>query len=252
MSTRFTIYCHTNKVNGKRYVGQTLCSMEKRWGEHVSSSKASKGGSRVLAKAIRKYGADAFDHRVLEVVSTQEAADLAESLWIEKLICRVPSGYNLKSGGGGRWRHHEETIQRIRDALAKVKPIRSKKIRASWAAMNPKSRADRVCKMRSSGTKSDDVRAIKSSAWQTAQARKRTPEQRRDIVLKSWAVRRARYGELGHTKLPGEIGDTSRKTWAGKTFEALVEHGQKIREGHRRSHEAKNSRMVRINLLRTE
>jgi hypothetical protein len=48
MTCRFTIYCHTNKVNGKRYVGQTVCSMEKRWSEHVTHSKAGSG--------CRKYG----------------------------------------------------------------------------------------------------------------------------------------------------------------------------------------------------
>jgi len=30
-TTRLTFYCHTDEVNGKRYVGQTVDTMERRW-----------------------------------------------------------------------------------------------------------------------------------------------------------------------------------------------------------------------------
>jgi group I intron endonuclease len=132
MTCRFTIYCHTNRVNGKRYVGQTVYSMEKRWTDHVSAAKSSKCGSPVFKRAILKHGPDAFDHEVLEVVWTQEEADAAESKWIEQLTCRVPHGYNLKSGGGGNGRVHDDTKRLI-----------GKASRTWWQKMTPEERSAR-------------------------------------------------------------------------------------------------------------
>ena len=54
-----TLYCHTNRVNGKCYVGQTVDTMDERWREHLSAAKANRG-SPALGAAIRKYGADVF------------------------------------------------------------------------------------------------------------------------------------------------------------------------------------------------
>jgi group I intron endonuclease len=232
-ASRFTIYCHTNRVNGKRYVGQTVYSMEKRWSEHVSRTKNGLRGCTVFQRAIAKHGADTFDHEVLETVDSQTACDLAELKWIDRFQSRAPNGYNLKSGGNGG-RQHEETVRSIK---------------ASWANMTLSQKSARVRKMRSNSVKSDASRSEKTTAWQTEQAKRRTSKQRREIVLKSWVTRRATYGDRGHSKRHGEIGNTSRKTWAKKTPEALADHGQKIREGHRRGRDQKNSRLVRINLL---
>lgn len=206
--------------------------------DHVNAAKSGYG-CRVLARAILKYGADAFDHQVLEVVSTQEAANTAESRWITQLICQVPNGYNLKSGGGAQGRHHAETIQRTRAAVSEI-----------WANMPTDQKTARMRKVRLSGAKSDASRSDKTRAWQIAQAKKRTPEQRREIVLKAWVARRAKYGSVGCAKTREDGGAAARKTWAGRTVEARVEHGRKIQEGMRRSRETKNSRMMQINLLR--
>lgn len=50
------IYVITNKVNGKKYVGQTTKPIEKRFQQHMNpSSKCT-----LLAKAVQKYGKDSF------------------------------------------------------------------------------------------------------------------------------------------------------------------------------------------------
>jgi hypothetical protein len=51
MNARFTFYCHTNRVNGKRYVGQTVDTMEGRWKEHVSAARQNRG-ARIFGAAI--------------------------------------------------------------------------------------------------------------------------------------------------------------------------------------------------------
>ncbi len=95
---RFVIYCHTNKVNGKKYVGQTRSTMALRWSGHVHAALKRKD-QNYFCNAIRKHGVDAFVHEVLDVVMTEAGADLAEALWIVQKQSRAPAGYNLSSGG---------------------------------------------------------------------------------------------------------------------------------------------------------
>lgn len=100
----WTIYCHIHTDSGRRYVGLTRLTMMRRWNSHVHSSNSSKGGKRMVtshfANAIRKYGKDAFEHKVLETCDTLEAANAAEQRWIEELGTRDPEkGFNLAKGG---------------------------------------------------------------------------------------------------------------------------------------------------------
>jgi group I intron endonuclease len=129
---RFTIYCHTCVVNGKKYVGQTVTTMEARWKQHARSGKKS---CRAFYNAIRKHGPSAFRHEIIDVVTTQSGADIAEARWIEHYGCRVPFGYNLNAGGGTSPKH-EESNRRT-----------SESVRAAWARATPEERADRARKM---------------------------------------------------------------------------------------------------------
>lgn len=65
------IYKITNKVNGKAYVGKTTDTVQVRWGEHLKDSKRKRCANRPLYRAIGKYGADAFKHR-LETITHVE------------------------------------------------------------------------------------------------------------------------------------------------------------------------------------
>lgn len=78
----FTVYLHTNTVNGKRYVGITSRPMMKRWNSHLSASKKS---DLFFHKAIRKYGPNPWLHESLEVVDTEGEASDAEQWWIGTL-----------------------------------------------------------------------------------------------------------------------------------------------------------------------
>lgn len=132
---KFTIYCHTNKVNGKPYVGQTVDSMEGRWKEHLSAAKKNRG-SRIFGHAIRKYGPDAFGHEVLDVVDTQAEADLAEVKWIGLKKSRSPHGYNLALGGGGPGYHHEDSKALIAESSKRRILEMSFEQRAAFFAKN--------------------------------------------------------------------------------------------------------------------
>lgn len=90
------IYCVTNQVSGKQYVGLTTKSVESRWETHIRDSKSS---NTVLGKALRKYGSEAFTVVAIDIAETEEQLSHKEKFWIAELNTIVPNGYNLKEGG---------------------------------------------------------------------------------------------------------------------------------------------------------
>ncbi len=99
MST-YTVYCHTHVETGRRYVGLTKNTMMHRWNQHCAQAKHSKGGRWHFPNAIRKYGKEAFSHRVLEVCHSIEEANEAEEDWIQSFTTRDPDfGFNIARGG---------------------------------------------------------------------------------------------------------------------------------------------------------
>lgn len=97
----WTIYCHVHVETGRRYVGLTARTWQRRWSQHVSqSARLAKKGWSHFANAIRKYGKDSFSHEILEVCDTLEAANAAEERWIREYDTMNPAkGFNLMRGG---------------------------------------------------------------------------------------------------------------------------------------------------------
>lgn len=94
------IYCIENKINGKKYVGQTKRDLNIRLSEHKSDSKKKRGK---LYNAIRKYGIDNFRVKVLKTIDNTEdrlGAKLGEyeKYYIEKYNT-IAEGYNVVRGG---------------------------------------------------------------------------------------------------------------------------------------------------------
>ena len=92
----YTIYCHINKINGKKYIGQTKLRPEIRWGSNGCKYKE----CRHFWYAIQKYGWDNFEHVIIAEHLTLEEANHFEELLINKLhLTDGKYGYNLSSGG---------------------------------------------------------------------------------------------------------------------------------------------------------
>ena len=90
------IYLIRNQINRKVYVGQSV-HINIRWREHVKCSGL--GHKSHLYDAIRKYGAGAFTHEVLEECPP-ELFDEREAYWMEHYDCRNSAkGYNLLPAG---------------------------------------------------------------------------------------------------------------------------------------------------------
>jgi group I intron endonuclease len=93
-----SIYLVTNRLNGKRYVGQTKIDVSVRWSQHVSL--ANRGRGNLLHAAIRKYGASQFDIEVLESGIPFNKVDSSEAAFIRSYNS-IECGYNLNTWDGG-------------------------------------------------------------------------------------------------------------------------------------------------------
>lgn len=92
------IYKAVNQATGSAYIGQTMCTLEKRWNEHIRASRTSEQDYK-FHRAIRKYGAESFDLSVVEEVPDDEL-DTREIYWID-FFDTYHNGYNSTTGGGG-------------------------------------------------------------------------------------------------------------------------------------------------------
>ena len=108
----FTVYCHANKTNGKRYVGITQQHPKMRWnyGNGYMSHP-------YFYKAIKKYGWDGFTHYLLFDGLTKDEALRLEEEYIAKWKCNNSNfGYNSTSGG----EHSCHSIE-IKEQISKSK-----------------------------------------------------------------------------------------------------------------------------------
>lgn len=88
------LYCITNLINGKQYIGITN-NYKKRWSNH--KSKSSKG---LTSLAIQKYGVENFKFEILLRDLTVEEANEKEIEYIQNYNTLTPNGYNISIGGG--------------------------------------------------------------------------------------------------------------------------------------------------------
>lgn len=104
----FFIYQYRNKINNKKYIGQTN-NFQRRLNEHKSCSfnPKSVNYNDKIHQAIRKYGLDNFEIEVLEVINNVDDYELVnarEVYWIkEKQSLITQWGYNILEGGKNCW-----------------------------------------------------------------------------------------------------------------------------------------------------
>ena len=93
------LYCIRNKINGKEYIGITTKSVNGRFLCHIKEAKYR--GRNVLHKALRKYGAAAFDVSALVEHDSWKVLQQLERNAISEHGTLVPNGYNMTEGGEG-------------------------------------------------------------------------------------------------------------------------------------------------------
>lgn len=110
----YTVYCHINRINGKRYVGITKQDPKRRW---ENNGKGYKNG--YFKHAIDKYGWEEFTHEILFTNLTEDEAKAKEKYLIAKWDLTNPNkGYNLTLGGEGRCGAHLSDDAKLKISLA--------------------------------------------------------------------------------------------------------------------------------------
>lgn len=86
------IYLITNKVNGLKYVGQSI-DVISRWSAHCRDSEIA------IDKAIQKYGVENFKIEIIEENVPENELDEREIYWIDFYNTYKGKGYNQDAGG---------------------------------------------------------------------------------------------------------------------------------------------------------
>ncbi len=104
------IYLITCTVNGKKYVGKTNHTVEKRWNEHCGDYLKERCKNRPLYRSMKKYGVENFKVETLEKCSSDISAE-REIYWINKLDT-YKHGYNATIGGdGSRYIDYDKIVE---------------------------------------------------------------------------------------------------------------------------------------------
>ena len=93
------IYMHTNTITGRSYIGKTVKSMKDRWSIHISHSLSGYSNS-AFHRAIRKYGIDCWDSRILIENSSDPNQDEIDMIKLHQSHV-TQNGYNILKGGDG-------------------------------------------------------------------------------------------------------------------------------------------------------
>lgn len=109
------IYCAYNKVNQKRYIGQTIQLLGQRKNGHYSNDK-----DIYFHRALHKYKKEDWEWSVIDTANSKEELDEKEKYWIAFYECCNPDkGYNILEGGNGV-RPSQEQIKYARDNFVKL------------------------------------------------------------------------------------------------------------------------------------
>lgn len=122
----YCVYCHINKINGKRYIGQTKHGDDpnKRWhlGKHYGKS---------FKADIDQFGWDNFDHYIIQNSLSAEEANELEKLNIIAFNTTDPKyGYNERIAGNT---NTDQSVQKLSNTL-----------KQSWS--NPETKERRLSK----------------------------------------------------------------------------------------------------------
>lgn len=127
------IYCITNKLNNKKYIGMTKNSLACRLRGHRKSG--------TMKDIIKEHGAENFFIVCLEETTDKDKASFLESYYIEKLKTYEPYGYNRQLGGKSNFKLSEIALKRI--SLGQKRRFKNQKHPSKGKAgkLNAKSKA---------------------------------------------------------------------------------------------------------------
>lgn len=152
---KYHIYSIRNKINNKRYIGLTN-NIERRWNAHEKSKFP-------IGRAIRKYGYNNFDKRILKKNLTLKQAKKTERFYIAKYNSNNPKyGYNLTGGGDGIFNPTIEIRIKIGKAHRGKKLSKETKKKLKIARNRPETERKRLTTRKKNGTDKFTKKALKN------------------------------------------------------------------------------------------
>ncbi|MGG1652255.1 GIY-YIG nuclease family protein [Paenibacillus sp. NRS-1775] len=111
------VYKATNKVNNKKYIGQTVQTLEKRKSQHENDHNYNSSKHYPFSNAIAKYGKENFEWEIIDTATSIEELNDKESYWIKcyESSTEAGKGYNLRANGKNNFLS-EEVKRKIGDA----------------------------------------------------------------------------------------------------------------------------------------
>ena len=179
MQRLFCVYKHINTVTKKVYIGITSRNPKDRWGKNGNGYLRKKENGEyiqpLIARAILKYGWEAFEHVILfEGLSKTEAKQKEKEL-IAKYKARDPNfGYNISAGGEGNIRYATEEELAIKQARKKARD-------RDYYLKNKEKTIQKTAEYRKQHPEMQKARAHKYNMAHKAECAARTKKQREKI-----------------------------------------------------------------------
>jgi len=249
----WTVYCHTHAESGRRYIGLTKQTMERRWAEHVSKAKSAKGGRWHFPNAIRKYGKNAFAHDILAVCETLEEANRIEQDKIEEFRTRDPRfGFNLAEGGQHKphsirknpWddTEYRANMQRLARERWEDPSYRGRAVASSQSQWTPEYRAEHLSRFIAAG-QTAAARAANRVALNSPESKARmsvatkASNSRPEVKAKLVA---ANLGKVVSADTRRKISDANRN----RPLKTHCKHGHSLEDAYQ-NHGLRRSRVCR-------
>ena len=128
------IYMIYNDLNDKVYIGRAKNGALSRWKEHIGYCLKN---NQYIHRAMRNYGVEHFNYKVLETNIACELLNEREKYWIKFYNSKAPNGYNETDGGDGGT--GEGLVKWKKENPEKVREISQQTIRFAqdWRKNNP-------------------------------------------------------------------------------------------------------------------
>lgn len=211
--TPIYLYIYRHRGSGKAYIGVTRDPAQ-RFKKHNHGQSSCTAFNR----AVKKYGIESFDFRILAIFDDVEVANYHENAAIAAFGTLSPNGYNL-IGGAPRSKYFGPLSQEVKDKIgaANRKTVLSREqLKRMLDARKGKPNHNL------GKTFSDEYRQKLSDAHKGMPL---SPEHRENMISaikKTWA-----------NKTPEQMAEYSQKLkdrWANMTPEQRAEHSRKVSE----------------------
>lgn len=115
------IYSITNKINNKKYIGQTQTTLKKRyplnWWKYTNNP--------YLKYSVEKYGIDNFEFEILKSnIQTIDKLNESECFYATKLNTYIPNGYNIRECGKNK-KFNEESKRKLSHSNSKSRTFKN-------------------------------------------------------------------------------------------------------------------------------